>query len=77
MTEAHPLPATTIRIGRTPDNDIVLAKLDVSRHHAELRRNPDGSFVITDLNSHQGTRRRTASLRRRKSGQRPCYRQRA
>jgi predicted ester cyclase len=55
MTDAHPLPITTIRIGRVPDNDIVLADLDVSRHHAELRRRPDGSFEITDLNSHQGT----------------------
>jgi ketosteroid isomerase-like protein len=55
MTDAYPLPGTTVRIGRTPDNDVVLADLDVSRHHAELRRNPDGSFVITDLNSHQGT----------------------
>jgi ketosteroid isomerase-like protein len=55
MTDAHPRPATTIRIGRTPDNDIVLADLDVSRHHAELYRKPDGSFEIIDLNSHQGT----------------------
>src|ERR1700685_1483144 len=55
MTDTHPRPATTIRIGRTPDNDIALADLDVSRHHAELRRNPDGSFEIIDLNSHQGT----------------------
>ena len=55
MTDAHPRPATTIRIGRTPDNDIALPLLDVSRHHAELRRNPDGSFEIIDLNSHQGT----------------------
>jgi predicted ester cyclase len=55
MTDTHPRPATTIRIGRTPDNDITLADLNVSRHHAELRRNPDGSFEIIDLNSHQGT----------------------
>jgi hypothetical protein len=55
MTDAHPRPATTIRIGRVPDNDIVLADLEVSRHHAELRRNPDGSFEITDVGSHGGT----------------------
>ena len=55
MTDAHPRPAKTIRIGRVPDNDIVLADLDVSRHHAELRRNPDGSFEIIDLRSHGGT----------------------
>ena len=55
MTDAHLLPAKTIRIGRTPDNDITLADLDVSRHHAELRRNPAGSFEIIDLGSHRGT----------------------
>ena len=55
MTDAHPLPAKTIRIGRHPDNDIALRNLDVSRHHAELRRNPDGSFEIIDLGSHGGT----------------------
>jgi ketosteroid isomerase-like protein len=45
MTDAYPLPADTIRIGRHADNDIALTgDLEVSRHHAELRRNPDGSF---------------------------------
>jgi FHA domain/SnoaL-like domain len=56
MTDAHSAPATTIRIGRQPDNDIALTgNLEVSRHHAELRRNPDGSFEIIDLDSHGGT----------------------
>jgi predicted ester cyclase len=55
MTETHPLPAKTIRIGRHPDNDIALRNPDVSRHHAEFRRNPDGSFEIIDLGSHGGT----------------------
>ncbi len=56
MTDAYPLTAETTRIGRQPDNDIALTgDLDVSRHHAELRRNPDGSFEIIDLGSHGGT----------------------
>src|ERR1700687_47544 len=55
MTDAHPLPAKTIRIGRQPDNDIALGDLEVSRHHAELRRTPAGSFEIIDLGSHGGT----------------------
>ena len=50
------LPATAMRIGRTPDNDLPLADdLDVSRHHAELRRSPTGSYEIVDLGSHNGT----------------------
>ena len=56
MTDAHPGAATTIRIGRKPDNDIALTgNLEVSRYHAELRRNPDGSFEILDLGSRDGT----------------------
>ena len=55
MTDAHPQPAKRIRIGRTPDNDVALRDLDVSRYHAELHRNPDGSFKIVDLGSHNGT----------------------
>jgi predicted ester cyclase len=56
MTDADPRPAKTIRIGRQPDNDIALTDyLEVSRHHAELRRSPAGSFEIIDLGSHGGT----------------------
>jgi mRNA-degrading endonuclease RelE of RelBE toxin-antitoxin system len=49
-----PLPAQVMRIGRVPDNDLVLADLDISRHHAELRKSPTGSYEIVDLNSHNG-----------------------
>jgi predicted component of type VI protein secretion system len=55
MTHANLPPATTIRIGRLSDNDITLAELDVSRYHAELRHQPDGSFEIIDVGSHGGT----------------------
>ncbi|MER5867929.1 FHA domain-containing protein [Kitasatospora sp. NPDC002040] len=44
----------TIRIGRALDNDVVLADLQVSRHHAELRQLPDGRWEIVDLGSHNG-----------------------
>ena len=48
-------PTTTVKIGRSPDNDLVLADLEVSRHHAELRRRPDGIYEIADLGSSNGT----------------------
>jgi ABC transport system ATP-binding/permease protein len=55
-TSRMPLPATALRIGRIPDeNDLVLPDLDVSRHHAELRRSPAGTYEIVDLGSHNGT----------------------
>ncbi|MEP7024291.1 MAG: FHA domain-containing protein [Actinomycetota bacterium] len=50
-----PLPAVALRIGRNADNDIVLADLGVSRHHAELRKNPRGGHEIVDLDSFNGT----------------------
>ncbi len=54
-TSRMPLPAKALRIGRVPDNDIVLPDLDVSRHHAELRKSPAGTYEIVDLASHNGT----------------------
>ena len=50
-----PLPAKAMRIGRVPDNDVVLSDLNVSRHHAELRKSPTGQYEIVDLGSHNGT----------------------
>ncbi|MHB6910426.1 FHA domain-containing protein [Streptomyces sp. DB-54] len=47
-------PARTTRIGRAPDNDLVVDDLAVSRRHAELRAGPDG-YVLADLGSHNGT----------------------
>ncbi|MEU8923006.1 ATP-binding cassette domain-containing protein [Kitasatospora sp. NPDC048545] len=49
------LPGRTVRIGRAPDNELVLDDLVVSRHHAELRELPDGGHEIVDLDSHNGT----------------------
>jgi ABC-type multidrug transport system ATPase subunit/pSer/pThr/pTyr-binding forkhead associated (FHA) protein len=54
-TSRMPLPVKALRIGRVPDNDLVLPDLDVSRHHAELRRSPTGAYEIVDLGSHNGT----------------------
>ncbi len=54
-TARMPLPAKAMRIGRIPDNELVLSDLNVSRHHAELRKSPTGSYEIVDLGSHNGT----------------------
>ncbi|OBC15500.1 regulator [Mycobacterium sp. 852013-50091_SCH5140682] len=49
----HPLCALSTRIGRSPDNNIVLADARVSRHHAAIIETGN-SFVIADLNSKNG-----------------------
>ncbi|MFF4169498.1 FHA domain-containing protein [Streptomyces sp. NPDC001744] len=54
-TSVRPLPVHGVRIGRAPDNDIVVPDLVVSRRHAELRAHPDGTYRIHDLGSHNGT----------------------
>lgn len=44
-------------LGRDPSADIEIdaAAAAVSRHHAEIRRQADGTFLITDLKSFNGT----------------------
>ncbi|WP_455908267.1 FHA domain-containing protein, partial [Streptomyces hygroscopicus] len=52
----HPLVrGERLRIGRAPDNELVVEGPYVSRHHAEFRPLPDGRFEIVDLGSHNGT----------------------
>ncbi|BBX95410.1 transcriptional regulatory protein EmbR [Mycobacterium lacus] len=49
----YPLVATTTRIGRSPDNDIILSGAKVSRHHAAIV-DTGSSFIIVDLRSVNG-----------------------
>jgi ABC-type multidrug transport system ATPase subunit len=51
----HRTPVQVIRIGRSPDNDIVLGDLGASRHHAELVTVDGGGHLVIDLDSHNGT----------------------
>lgn len=52
--QSFPLTSTSITIGRQPDNTIVLADSQVSRHHATISLQA-GTFVIQDLGSANGT----------------------
>ncbi|MEU4211845.1 FHA domain-containing protein [Streptomyces sp. NPDC026206] len=63
-TSVHPLPVRTVRIGRGPDNDLVVDDLIVSRHHAELRTLPAGGYEIVDVGSHNGTYLNGRTVRR-------------
>lgn len=45
-----------LTLGRDPKNGVVLGDPNVSRFHAELRRNEDGSVELIDLGSRNGTR---------------------
>ncbi len=50
-----PLDKPVTRAGRHPDSDIFLDDITVSRRHAELERRDDGSVVIRDDGSLNGT----------------------
>jgi ABC transport system ATP-binding/permease protein len=54
-TARTPLLVQAMRIGRTPDNELVIEDLSVSRRHAELRKSLGGGYEIIDLGSHNGT----------------------
>jgi len=58
----YPLKAAATRIGRLPDNDIILEDDDVSRHHAVIV-DTGGNFVITDLRSANGVHVQHRQLR--------------
>jgi DNA-binding SARP family transcriptional activator len=58
----YPLQPAATRIGRLPDNDIVLDDADVSRHHAVII-DTGSSFVITDLRSANGIEVQNQRLR--------------
>jgi pSer/pThr/pTyr-binding forkhead associated (FHA) protein len=49
-----PVTATTVRIGRHPDNDICLPNKTVHRQHAVLHKTTNGAFVIRDLGTKNG-----------------------
>ena len=54
-TGIHRPDRAALRIGRDPTNEIVVDDLLASRHHAEIRPDAAGRWVITDLGSHNGT----------------------
>lgn len=53
--ERYPLDQDVLFVGRDLQNDIVVADVEVSRRHARLIRQADGSYLIEDLGSTNGT----------------------
>jgi len=45
----------TVRLGRMTGNDVVLADALASRHHAAVRRDEAGRYLVEDLDSANGT----------------------
>jgi pSer/pThr/pTyr-binding forkhead associated (FHA) protein len=53
--QAYNVDAASLTIGRGDDMDIVIDNPSVSRKQAQIRREPDGHFVVEDLGSANGT----------------------
>ena len=50
----YPITRTIWRIGRSKNNELSLNETSLSRRHAEIHRNSDGTFDIIDMNSMNG-----------------------
>ena len=50
----YPITRTIWRIGRSKDNELSLDDTSISRRHAEIHRNTNGTFEIIDMNSMNG-----------------------
>jgi Mg-chelatase subunit ChlD len=50
----YPITRTIWRIGRSKGNELSLDDTSISRRHAEIHRNSDGTFDIIDMNSMNG-----------------------
>lgn len=44
-----------LHIGRGSNNDIVVPDISISRVHAQIEQDPDGNWVLTDLDSTNGS----------------------
>ena len=53
-TKRYPITRTIWRIGRGKDNELSINDNSISRKHAEIHRNADGSFDIRYMNSMNG-----------------------
>lgn len=57
---------STITIGRAAECEVRLTDTSVSRRHAEIRSNGDGTWIVVDLGSTNGTKVNGASATERK-----------
>jgi hypothetical protein len=60
---SKPLTIQRVRLGRYPNNEIVLDHSTVSAYHAEIIQRPDGRHEIVDRESRNGTRVNGALIR--------------
>lgn len=55
LIKTYEFDTNTITIGRLPENDIPIASISISRRHVRIQEEISHQFVLTDLNSLNGT----------------------
>ena len=58
-----PISKDTVRIGRSNDNDLILADNTVSRYHTEIQKKKN-DYIVADLGSYNGTRLNGKSIQK-------------
>ena len=58
-----PISKDTVRIGRSNDNDLILADNTVSRYHTEIQKRKN-DYILADLGSYNGTRLNGESIQK-------------
>ena len=53
-TQLIPIKKEVTRLGRLPNNDVIISEADISRFHAEIHFRK-GKFILKDLNARNGT----------------------
>ncbi|MDQ3547259.1 MAG: FHA domain-containing protein [Chloroflexota bacterium] len=61
--DSKPLSIQRVRLGRYPNNEVVLDHSTVSAYHAEIIQRPDGRHEVVDRESRNGTRVNGALIR--------------
>jgi pSer/pThr/pTyr-binding forkhead associated (FHA) protein len=55
LVKTYELDDTVVTIGRLPENTICISNMGISRRHSKIERATNGSYVLSDLNSLNGT----------------------
>jgi pSer/pThr/pTyr-binding forkhead associated (FHA) protein len=55
LVKTYELDDSVITIGRLPENTICISNMGISRRHSKIERDSNNNYVLTDLNSLNGT----------------------
>jgi pSer/pThr/pTyr-binding forkhead associated (FHA) protein len=55
LVKSYELDDPVLTIGRLPENTICISNMGISRRHAKIERDGNNAFIISDLNSLNGT----------------------